>query len=122
MADRESCSAELTGGRKRSRLAQLMACRAQEVLETHKVFRTPSLESLQASLMMVSLAGRESRTFCQSRDFTDSARSRKLQVLALRQRRAVYRAGFQQADGCDENAYIEGTRACGLCILVYLLA
>ncbi|GHJ86548.1 hypothetical protein NliqN6_2950 [Naganishia liquefaciens] len=57
VADRESCSAELTGGRKRSRLAQLMACRAQEVLETHKVFRTPSLESLQASLMMVSLAG-----------------------------------------------------------------
>lgn len=60
MADRESCSADLTGDRKRSRLAQLMACRAQEVLETHKVFRTPSLESLQASLMMVSLAGRES--------------------------------------------------------------
>jgi hypothetical protein len=64
VADRESCSAELTGGRKRSRLAQLMACRAMEVLETNKVFRTPSLENLQASLMMVSLGGRESPRRC----------------------------------------------------------
>lgn len=37
----------------------MMACRAMEVLETNKVFRTPSLENLQAALMMVSLGGRE---------------------------------------------------------------
>lgn len=37
----------------------MMACRAQEVLETNKVFRTPTLENLQACLMMVSLGGRE---------------------------------------------------------------
>lgn len=60
VADREACSAELQGGRKRSRLAQMMACRAQEVLETNKVFRTPTLDNLQACLMMVSLGGRES--------------------------------------------------------------
>lgn len=60
VADRQACSVDLPGGRQRSRLAQMMACRAQEVLETHKVFRVPSLENLQAALMMVPLVGRES--------------------------------------------------------------
>ena len=63
VADRQACSADLPGGRQRRRLAQMMACRAQEVLETHKVFRVPSLENLQAALMMVPLVGRESCPF-----------------------------------------------------------
>ncbi|KAJ9110430.1 hypothetical protein QFC19_001555 [Naganishia cerealis] len=57
VADRQASSADLPAGRKRSRLAQMMSCRAQEVLETHKVFRVPSLENLQAALMMVPLVG-----------------------------------------------------------------
>lgn len=55
--DREECSRVLKNGRKRSRLAQMMSCRAQQILETDKVARLATLESLQTCFLMAVLQG-----------------------------------------------------------------
>lgn len=67
--DREECSiamqSELVDGqrrgvRKRSRLVQMMMLRAREVAEVNKAFRVPSVENIQASLLLDALLGGES--------------------------------------------------------------
>ena len=58
--DREECSVGLQGERKRSRLIQMVAVRAQSVAEICKVYRVPSLENVQACLMLDVLEGGES--------------------------------------------------------------
>ncbi|KAH8089477.1 hypothetical protein HD553DRAFT_93191 [Filobasidium floriforme] len=55
--DREECSVGLQGERKRSRLIQMVAVRAQSVAEICKVYRVPSLENVQACLMLNVLEG-----------------------------------------------------------------
>lgn len=55
--DREECSVGLQGERKRSRLIQMVAVRAQSVAEICKVYRVPSLENVQACLLLNSLEG-----------------------------------------------------------------
>jgi hypothetical protein len=57
--DREECSVGLQGERKRSRLIQMVAVRAQSVAEICKVYRVPSLENVQACLMLNVLEGGE---------------------------------------------------------------
>lgn len=69
IADREECSAamrdELQPGQKRgvrvrSRLTQMMVLRAREVAEVNKAFRIPSVENIQAALLLDALMGGES--------------------------------------------------------------
>jgi hypothetical protein len=55
--DREECSLMLPGERRRSRLIQMVAVRAQQVAEICKVYRVPSLENVQACLMLNTLEG-----------------------------------------------------------------
>jgi hypothetical protein len=59
--DRDECSINLPGERRRrSRLIQMVAVRAQQVAEICKVYRVPSLENVQACLMLNALEGGES--------------------------------------------------------------
>ena len=58
--DRDECSIGLLGERRRSRLIQMVAVRAQQVAEICKVYRVPSLENVQACLMLNVLEGGES--------------------------------------------------------------
>lgn len=56
-ADREECSRNLHNGRQRSRLVQVMTCRAQQILETDKLARLATMESVQTCYLMGVLQG-----------------------------------------------------------------
>lgn len=57
VADRQHHSKHLTNGRQRCRLAQLLASRAMQVLETDKVWRIATLANIQALVLFHSLHG-----------------------------------------------------------------
>lgn len=57
VADREEASER--DGREGSRLVKLLAVRAREVLETNKAHRIPTMENVQALILMEAVAARE---------------------------------------------------------------